>query len=60
MLRRADWWTFVVCCLVALMMEAASTSESMVNFYQTARRNITEENHAPLYSCETTRGKLAG
>jgi hypothetical protein len=25
-----------------LMMEAASTSETMVNFYHTTRRNITE------------------
>jgi hypothetical protein len=29
----------------ALMMEAASTSETKVNFYQTARRNIPEDGH---------------
>jgi hypothetical protein len=37
------------CCLsyslIALMMEAASISESSVNFYQTTRRNIPEDSH---------------
>jgi hypothetical protein len=28
--------------LIALMMEATSTSETSVNFYQTTRRNIPE------------------
>jgi hypothetical protein len=31
--------------LIALMMEAASTSETSVNFYQTARRNNPEDSH---------------
>jgi hypothetical protein len=31
--------------IVALMMEAASTSETSVNFYQTARRNNPEDSH---------------
>jgi hypothetical protein len=31
--------------LVALKMEAASTSETSVNFYQTTRRNIPEDIH---------------
>jgi hypothetical protein len=31
--------------LIALMMEAASTSETLVNFYQTAQRKIPEEGH---------------
>jgi hypothetical protein len=30
---------------IALMMEAASTSETSVNFYQTSRRNNPEHNH---------------
>jgi hypothetical protein len=33
------------CLLIALMMEAASTSETLVNFYQTTRRNIPEDSH---------------
>jgi hypothetical protein len=31
--------------LIALMMEAASTSETSVNFYQTARRNNPDDSH---------------
>jgi hypothetical protein len=31
--------------LIALMMEAVSTSETSVNFYQTTRRNIPEDSH---------------
>jgi hypothetical protein len=31
------------CCLIVLMMEAASTSETSVNFYQTTRCNIPED-----------------
>jgi hypothetical protein len=30
---------------IALMMEAASTSEMSVNFYQTTRRNSPEVSH---------------
>jgi hypothetical protein len=32
-------------CISALMMEAASTSETSINFYQTTRRNIPEDSH---------------
>jgi hypothetical protein len=31
--------------LIALMMEASSTSETSVNFYQTTRSNIPEDSH---------------
>jgi hypothetical protein len=31
--------------LIALMMEAVSTSEMSVSFYQTTRRNIPEDSH---------------
>jgi hypothetical protein len=34
--------------IIALMMRAANTSETSVNFYQTTRRNKPEDNH--LYS----------
>jgi hypothetical protein len=34
-----------VFCIVALMMGAASTSETSVNFYKTTRRNIPEDSH---------------
>jgi hypothetical protein len=54
-----------VISIIALMMEAASTSETPVNFYKTTRRNIPEDGHLhtrrrenlksyrlPYYSCE--------
>jgi hypothetical protein len=31
--------------IIALMMEAASNSETSVNFYQTIRRNNPEDSH---------------
>jgi hypothetical protein len=31
--------------LIAVMMEATSTSETSVNFYQTTRRNNPEDSH---------------
>jgi hypothetical protein len=33
----------------ALMTEAASTSETMADFYQTTRRNNLEDSHPNLY-----------
>jgi hypothetical protein len=35
----------IIRAIIALMMEAASTSESSVNFYQTIRRNNLEDSH---------------
>jgi hypothetical protein len=37
------------CCLIALMMEAARTSETLVNFYQTTRRYNPEDSHLRCY-----------
>jgi hypothetical protein len=34
-----------VVALIALMMEAARTSETLVNFYQTTRRYNPEDSH---------------
>jgi hypothetical protein len=31
--------------IIRMMMEAASTSETSVNFYRTARRNNPEDSH---------------
>jgi hypothetical protein len=48
----AVFWDVALCSLVkiilrfrliALMMEAAITSETSVNFYETTRRNIPED-----------------
>jgi hypothetical protein len=35
----------VIRAMIALMMEATSTSEISVNFYQTTRRNNPEDSH---------------
>jgi hypothetical protein len=43
MLRRVE-------SLIALMMEAVRTYETSVNFYQTARRNIPEDDHVHIIS----------
>jgi hypothetical protein len=49
---------FLGCCAVysdrsfptfALMMKDASTPETSVNFYQTARRYIPEDNHRQVF-----------
>jgi hypothetical protein len=34
--------------LIALMMEAGITSETLVNFYQTPRRYNPEDSHLPF------------
>jgi hypothetical protein len=36
--------------LVALMMEAANTSETSVSFYETTRLYISEDSHLLLFS----------
>jgi hypothetical protein len=60
MLRRVVWWkltevsemlyasiirAIIVLPMIALMMEAGSTSETSINFHQTTRRNIPEDSH---------------
>jgi hypothetical protein len=54
LLRRLFWWKFTEISEVLaasntmaidLMMEAGRTSETSVNFYQTARRNNPEDSH---------------
>jgi hypothetical protein len=48
-------YQYSTCCLhyqgdeslIALMMEAASTSETLVNIYQTTRRYNPEDSHRP-------------
>jgi hypothetical protein len=42
-MKMAVFW--YVAAMIALMMEAVSTSETSVNFYQTTRRNNPEESH---------------
>jgi hypothetical protein len=47
--KMAVFWVVAPCkprgLLIALMMEAASISETSVNIYQTTRRNNPEDSH---------------
>jgi hypothetical protein len=49
MLRRVIWWKFtnilevLPASIIRVLMEAASTSETSVSFYQTTRGNIQED-----------------
>jgi hypothetical protein len=40
----------MTCNDIALIMEAVSTSETSVNFYEITRRNIPEDSHLQLSS----------
>jgi hypothetical protein len=42
-----------ISCTIALMMEAASTSETSVDFYQTTRRSDQETACLPLAALRT-------
>jgi hypothetical protein len=44
--------------VIALMMEAASTSETLVNFYQTTRRYNPEDSHLSTQRRENLRSYL--
>jgi hypothetical protein len=44
-MKVAVFWVVAPCRVIALMMEAASTSETSVNFYQTAQSNNPEDSH---------------
>jgi hypothetical protein len=44
-MKTAVLWVVAACKLIALMMEAAGTFETSVNFYQTKRCNIPEDSH---------------
>jgi hypothetical protein len=40
-----DFWDDAPMLIIALMMEAGSTSETSVIFYETARRDIPQDSH---------------
>jgi hypothetical protein len=44
-MKMAVFWVVVPCRTISLMTEAASTSETSVNFYQTTRRYNPEDSH---------------
>jgi hypothetical protein len=43
---------FAASIIRALMMEAASTSETLVNFYQNTQRNNPEDSYLHTLCCE--------
>jgi hypothetical protein len=48
-MKMAVCWDAAPCRLVVLLVQAPSTSETSVNFYQTTRRNNPEDSH--LHTC---------
>jgi hypothetical protein len=56
------WTTYILgiglCLLIVLMMEVASTSETLVNFYQTTRRNKPEDSHLRTHHRENLKSYL--
>jgi hypothetical protein len=44
-MKTTVFWDIVQFSFIALMMEAVSTSETSVNFYETTQRNIPEGCH---------------
>jgi hypothetical protein len=49
--KMAVFWVVAPCSLITLMMEAASTSETSVNFYQTTRFYYPEDSHLHVTKC---------
>jgi hypothetical protein len=49
----------LVCRAIALMMEAASASETLVNFYQTTQLYNPEDGHLHACCCENLKSYLA-
>jgi hypothetical protein len=52
--------TYWVVRLIALMMETARTSETLVNFYQTTRRYNPEDSHLRTYRRENLKSYMLG
>jgi hypothetical protein len=56
--RRFRGVTASITKAIALMMEAASTSETSVNFYQTTRRNNPEDSHLHTHRRENLKSHM--
>jgi hypothetical protein len=40
------------CTIITLIMDAARTSETLVNVYQTTQRDLPEDSHLHIHCCE--------
>jgi hypothetical protein len=62
--RRRVWWLqssgMLRCCLITLTMEAAGTSERPVNFYQTTRRNFSENSQPSFLVLHSKHAYMSG
>jgi hypothetical protein len=63
LLRRVFWWKFanvseeLTASIIALMMEAVSTSEMSVNIYQNTGHNNPEDSHLHTSRRENLKSK---
>jgi hypothetical protein len=57
-LKMAVFWVVAPCSQGALMMEAARTSETLVNFYQTTRRYNPADSHLRTHRRENLRPQV--
>jgi hypothetical protein len=66
----ADFWVVAPCSLeedvsevlaasiIRAVTETASTSETLVNFYQTTQHNNPEDSHLHTHCCENLKSQL--
>jgi hypothetical protein len=57
-MKMAVFWVVAPCSLVALMMEAARTSETLVNFYQITRRYNLKDSHLRTHRRENLKSYI--
>jgi hypothetical protein len=55
----AVFWVIAPCRAIGLMKEAANTSETSVNFYQTTWRNKPEDSHLHTRHSENLKSHLS-
>jgi hypothetical protein len=59
-MKMAVFWVVAPCRAFALMLEAARTTETLENFYQTTRRYNPEDSHLHTYRRENLKSYFSG